>query len=217
MAKNRAEKRRAQRRSGQNGGTVAAPRSTGIVERWKAFLSGKSPIFNFLVRFLGVLLPFYVLWSTAFFKNYVLATWNEINTWLASFVLNIFGAGTEAIGDRLVGPSASLQVFEGCDGIEPTMLLVAGIIAFPAARRHKLRGLLYGSLFILGLNFVRILSLYVVAVAWPAGFEFMHIEFWQVVFILIAVLVWLYWISKSAPQAVPQVTSDDETVLAESD
>ena len=145
------------------------------------------------------MVPFYVLWNTAFFKDNILENWNILNTAVASFVLNIFGAGTTAVGVNLSGPNASIQVFEGCDGIEPTMLLVAGIVAFPATLRHKLRGVLFGGLFILGVNFLRIISLYIVQVKWPAGFDFMHLDFWQVFFILLALVTWAVWIQKSKP------------------
>ncbi|MCB9230135.1 MAG: exosortase H [Bacteroidia bacterium] len=195
MAKSRAEKRRETK--GKPGATTVP--SPGLAERWKAFQAGKSPILIFLLKFLAVLLPFYVVWHTNFFKETILAAWTSLNANLSSLVLNLFGADTAAHGHTLVGAGASLEVFEGCDGIEPAMLLIAGIVAFPAPLKHKINGAIYGTLFILGLNFIRIISLYVVQVVWPAGFDFMHIEFWQVLFILIAVLIWAYWIKKSAP------------------
>ena len=205
MAKNRAQRRRNEKGSPSSGFGLA-----NLSSKFKAFRGGKSPIFNFFIKFLGVLLPFYVVWHTDFFKETILASWTALNSSMASVILNLFGASTTSVGNMLSGPGASLQIYEGCDGIEPVMLLVAGIVAFPAPVKHKLKGILYGSLFILGLNFVRILSLYVVQVYWPAGFEFMHIEFWQVVFILVAVLVWVFWIKKSIPQAAVENEKDSE-------
>lgn len=188
--------RAARRRKGQS----KSPNFTAdLKSRWQKWQSSKSPILIFLLKFLAVLVPFYVIWLTPFFKENILSAWNELNTYVASFVLNIFGADTVAKGVNLIGPTASIQVFEGCDGIEPTMLLVAGIVAFPATTRHKLRGLLFGSLFILGVNFLRIISLYIVQNKWPAGFDFMHLDFWQVFFILLALVTWAYWIQKSNP------------------
>lgn len=192
---NRAQKRRSGKQKSSQ-----PPIAGKLAARWKAWQQGKSPILIFLLKFLAVLVPFYIVWNTAFFKENILYSWNALNTAVASLVLNIFGAGTVANGDNLIGPTSSIQVFEGCDGIEPTMLLVAGIFAFPASLRHKLRGVLFGSLFILGVNFLRIISLYVVRVNWPSGFDFMHLDFWQVLFILLALVTWGVWIQKSKPK-----------------
>ncbi|MEM7035895.1 MAG: exosortase H [Bacteroidota bacterium] len=196
MAQNRADRRRKSKdkKAGKgSGGGMAA----GLGAWWKQFQEGKSPIFIFLLKFLAVLIPFYILWFTPFFKENILASWNALNATVSSVILNIFGAGTVAAGDMLTGPSGSIRIYEGCDGIEPTMLLIAGIVAFPAALRYKWRGILYGSLFLLGTNLLRIISLYLVQIWWPSGFEFMHREFWQVAFILLAIVAWVYWMRKS--------------------
>lgn len=189
MASNRASQRRKK-------GKPTAKSGPSIGERWQSFKAGKSPILIFLMKFCAVLIPFYAIWMTSFFKTNILYGWNCLNTIVASFVLNIFGAKTTATGDVLAGPNAAIKIFEGCDGIEPTMLLIAGIIAFPTAWKLKPKGMLFGSLFLLGVNFIRILSLYIIQLHWPAAFEFMHLEFWQVAFIVLAIIVWVYWIRK---------------------
>ncbi len=114
-------------------------------------------------------------------------------------MLNIFGADTAAADNTLIGGGSAIQIYEGCDGIEPTMLLIAGIVAFPASMRSKLRGVLFGGAFLLTVNFIRIISLYLANVYWPSGFDFLHLEFWQMFFIVLAILTWVFWIRKSSP------------------
>jgi len=194
---NRAEKRRSRKKE------PASPKGKGFGQRWKEFQQSKSPVLIFLLKFLAVMIPFYVLFYTPFFQDTILYGWNVLNTHVASFVLNIFGAGTTAIGNNLAGSGTSIQIYEGCDGIEPTMLLVAGIAAFPASFRSKWRGILFGSLFLLTVNFIRIISLYLANVHWPAGFDFLHLEFWQMFFIILAILTWVFWIRKSTPSTIP--------------
>ncbi|MEM0998271.1 MAG: exosortase H [Bacteroidota bacterium] len=199
MAKSRAERRRssAPKPNAGSGGIRPALRKW-----WNKFKREKSPVLIFLLRFSAVIVPFYILWWTDFFKAYVLAPWNKLNAAVAGGVLNVFGAETTASGVTLSSETASISVMQGCDGIEPTMLLLAGVLAFPAPPRFKIRGILYGSLFLLGTNFLRIISLFLAAEYWPAGFEFLHREFWQVVFILLAILAWGYWLSR-LPQPKP--------------
>lgn len=192
---NRADKRRSKKK----GNDKPASQGSGIGRWWKDFQQSKSPVLIFLLKFLAVMVPFYVIFYTAFFQDNILYGWNVLNTHVASFVLNIFGAGTTAIGNNLSGGGTSIQIYEGCDGIEPTMLLVAGIAAFPASFKSKWKGILFGSLFLLTVNFIRIISLYLANVHWPAGFDFLHLEFWQMFFIVLAILTWVYWIRKSTP------------------
>ena len=195
---NRADKRRAQKSGkGKKGNGNSFMQRLGLW--WKDFQSSKSPVLIFLLKFLAVMVPFYVVFYTSFFQDKILHGWNVLNTHVASFVLNIFGAGTEATENTLYGGGTSIQIYEGCDGIEPTMLLIAGIVAFPANLRSKLRGALFGGAFLLGVNFIRIITLYLANVHWPAGFEFLHLEFWQMLFILLAILTWVYWIRKASP------------------
>lgn len=196
---NRADKRRKEKAGKNSRKSSGNSLLSKLGAWWKDFQQSKSPILIFLLKFLAVMIPFYIIFYTAFFQDNILYGWNVLNTHVASFVLNIFGAGTEAINNTLMGGGTAIEIFEGCDGIEPTMLLVAGITAFPASLRSKLRGILFGASFLLAVNFIRIISLYLANVYWPAGFDFLHLEFWQMFFIILAILTWIFWIRKSSP------------------
>ena len=197
---NRADKRRAEKANkGKGKSGSGSSLGKGLKAWWIDFQQGKSPVFIFLLKFLAVMVPFYIVFYTSFFQDKILYGWNVLNTSVASFVLNIFGAGTSAVDNTLVGGGSAIEIYEGCDGIEPTMLLIAGIIAFPAKMRSKVRGVLFGGAFLLGVNFIRIITLYLANVHWPAGFDFLHLEFWQMFFIILAILTWIFWIRKSSP------------------
>ena len=99
---NRAEKRRKQK-SGKNAGNGGGNSLfKGLGAWWKDFQQSKSPILIFLLKFLAVMIPFYVIFYTPFFQDNILHGWNVLNTHVASFVLNIFGAGTEAVSNTLI-------------------------------------------------------------------------------------------------------------------
>jgi exosortase H (IPTLxxWG-CTERM-specific) len=73
------------------------------------------------------------------------------------------------------------------------------MLAYPAALRWKITGLVIGCLAIQALNLVRIVSLfYLVRWSVPA-FEFAHLYLWQALImldVLLAWLVWLRWITR---------------------
>jgi exosortase/archaeosortase family protein len=163
----------------------------------KAYWQSKSPILRFFLIWAGLTAIFYVIWYTDFFKGNVIEPWNQLNAWVGAGLLSLMGQGTSSLETVISGPGASINIKEGCDAIEPTILFIFGVLAFPAFWKFKLKGILYGTLFLLGVNFFRIITLYFSAKYWPAGFEFMHIEFWQVLYVLLAIGAWGYWLYKS--------------------
>ncbi|MDA9942910.1 exosortase H, partial [Luminiphilus sp.] len=60
--------------------------------------------------------------------------------------------------DAATGFAVSIEA--GCNGVEAAIVLIAGILAFPASLRHKLVAILAGFFFVQALNVVRIISLF---------------------------------------------------------
>jgi len=171
----------------------------------KSYWQSKSPILRFFLTWAVLTALFYVVWYTPFFKENILEPWNQLNAWVGAGLLSVMGQGTSSAGTVVTGPGASINIKEGCDAIEPTILFIFGVVAFPALWKFKLKGILYGTLFLLGVNFFRILTLYFSAKYWPSGFEFMHIEFWPVLYVLLAIGAWGYWLFKSIQKDRPQL------------
>ncbi len=78
--------------------------------------------------------------------------------------------------------------------MEPMALYIAGIVAFPALLKKKFTGLIVGLLVIFFLNIVRIVALFLTGIYMPSLFEAMHVEVWQVIFILVAIALWFIWL-----------------------
>lgn len=204
--KNRADRRRkSSKKSGNTkGGAAALDLKKEVRERW----ADKYPILIFLGIFALIMIVFYIFYLTPAYQDFVLAPWTRLNAWIGAGLLSIFGFGTSSMGDSISGPDFTISVKQGCDAIEPTVLYLAGVLSFPAPWRNKWIGLPVGVAFLLAVNFIRILSLYLVGIWWPDGFEFMHIDFWQVLFILLAVITWGLWIRWSNKKAI---APEDET------
>ncbi len=86
-----------------------------------------------------------------------------------------------------------MSIKHGCDGLQAMAILLAGVLVLPAAGRKKLPAVLVGIGLLLGLNLVRIASLYWVGVHVSGIFQTMHVHVWPAVLILVALLFWVLW------------------------
>ena len=88
----------------------------------------------------------------------------------------------------------AFQISRGCTGLVPLALLAAGILAYPAARRMKVWGLLAGAPLLIALNLLRLVQLFIAGVRWPRSFDVAHEVVWQVVVALSVLGIWLAWV-----------------------
>jgi len=58
----------------------------------------------------------------------------------------------------------------------------------------KLVGFFIGIAVLFTFNILRVVSLFFTGVYFPKAFDFMHVEVWQVLFILFAIGLWIFWI-----------------------
>lgn len=117
------------------------------------------------------------------------------NALVASKILNIIGFSNTASGADLISTVSdfSVSIKQGCDALEPVAMFTFAVALFPVALKPKLSGLAIGIPFLLLLNQVRIISLYIFGINSPALFKFMHIQGWQVLYILITLVSLVYW------------------------
>ncbi len=79
-----------------------------------------------------------------------------------------------AAGRVISSPSSNLHVIRGCEGIEMFLLLVAGIVAFPTSWKHRLQGLLFGSILAYVLSVTRLMALHYILHYSPGAWEALH-------------------------------------------
>lgn len=116
---------------------------------------------------------------------------------LSNSILHLLSYQTEASGDIIAGSDFQVSIKNGCDGMEATALYICAIIAFPyIAWKHKLKGILTGIIILSILNLFRIAGLYMAGIHWRAGFEFLHLHGGVILFTLIAIFLWLIWLSQ---------------------
>jgi len=119
-------------------------------------------------------------------------------------ILRTLGEEAHVQGRVVASPRFSLEVSHGCDAVQPTALFVSAMIATPVLLRRKLFGAVVGITILLTLNLLRIVSLYYIGVFIPKHFDFMHVEVWGAVFILLSISLWLVWASWATRAHAPR-------------
>lgn len=121
----------------------------------------------------------------------------------AGDVLALLGQDIAVRGIVISAPGFSVRIVRGCDAVEPMALFVCAVLAFPLPWLSKLPGIVAGMLILVLLNLVRIVSLFLIGVYWPSVFHLMHVDVWQGVFIVLALMLWLLWLLWATQRPIP--------------
>ncbi|MGE5834242.1 MAG: S-adenosylmethionine decarboxylase [Acidobacteriota bacterium] len=95
-------------------------------------------------------------------------------------------------------PHPGIVVTSSCSGIDVVALCLGIVLSYPAAWRRRISGALMGVATIIGLNAVRIATLYTVADA-PGTLRVLHVYVWPIAltFVTVAyVWLWIHWSSR---------------------
>lgn len=157
------------------------------------------------VRFLlifGFLMGIYFLISTTSAMNDRFFPWYLDRTAAVSgWIVDVLGyEGLEIRGKTLFSPRGTITVERGCDAIAPTALFLSAVMASPAPWSLKLVGLFGGFVVLMIVNVLRIITLFWTRVFWIGAFDVMHLEIWQFLFILLAIMLWALWASWASKQ-----------------
>ncbi|MFQ5592197.1 MAG: archaeosortase/exosortase family protein [Phycisphaerae bacterium] len=164
----------------------------------------KGPVFQFVVLFGLILGAFHLIRSTSFVMDTVWPAHLRFVTQASGAVLRLFEDSLRVSGYSITSPRYQLTIARGCDAFEPCALFVAGVLAFPAPWVSKLPGAVIGTLLIMVMNLVRIVTLFYIGAFWPRAFEIMHVDVWQTLFILLAIFFWTVWALRATRVGSPK-------------
>lgn len=156
-----------------------------------------SPNAKFLLRFFAALVVVYVLIALGPVNDAVIEPFTEWVARVSTLLLRAIGQPAEVDG-TIVRAGFAVDINNGCNGVEAMMLLIAAIFAFPASATSRLLGIVGGSLAVQGLNFVRIVTLFLLGKYHPSVFQLFHTAVWQIVIILVSLAVFFVWSWKFA-------------------
>lgn len=173
---------------------LESSKSSSIGGILRAYWKNKVPVLIFGLGFGLLICLFYLFWITTFCMQNIVEPLVNLNAKAASVILNIFGQNTTNAGNFISCSAFSMRVVKECNALEPIALFVAAIITFPCPFITKIPGILIGVLILLAANIFRIVSLFLIGFYFPASFKIIHIDIWQVVFILLVIVCWSVWL-----------------------
>lgn len=116
----------------------------------------------------------------------------------SGFILGLFGEEVAVSGCVVSSPRFAVTIYNGCNGLITSLILVSGVLAFPARWSAKVIGVVGGLLAIQLINLVRIVSLFYIGVFFPEHFNDAHIFIWQSLVILAGISLWIVWAHRFA-------------------
>jgi exosortase H (IPTLxxWG-CTERM-specific) len=162
------------------------------------------PRIVFVAKFVAGLLVFYAVVALNPVNDYVIVPFTEVVARSSALVLRSVESGVETAGTVMRSPRFALDVQNGCNGVEATILLAAAILAFPATLRSRLIGLAIASVAIELLNLVRLSSLFWLGEHHRRIFDFFHVAVWQSLVILAAISIFVLWSWKFAEKPLAE-------------
>lgn len=153
----------------------------------------------FLVKFFAVLIVAYLLIAWNPVNDAVIVPFTEAIARGSGVLLNLMGEHVSVHGTAVSSARFGVNINNGCNGVEAMLILLASIVAFPASMKARAAGLILGALAVQLLNFIRIISLYLLGAYHPKLFDLFHTAVWQVVIILAAIGFFLVWSARVAP------------------
>ncbi len=155
----------------------------------------------FLLKFLGLLTLFFVAVAPKPVNDAVVEPFTAGVARVGGTAIRIFGEKTHMEGTVIASPRFSVNIRNGCNGLETIFIFAAAVLAFPATWRVRLFGLVAGFFAIQAINVVRIVSLFYIGIYLPRFFEQSHQVIWQALVIVFGVVLWIVW---AARYAVPR-------------
>jgi exosortase H (IPTLxxWG-CTERM-specific) len=151
--------------------------------------------FVFAALFLGLAIVFHVAASTELADRHLGEPICLAVATISAALLSPFGSAA-VDGTRLVFDGFRVVVAEPCNGILPTTLYLAAVLAFPSTWRARLYGILIGIPGIFLVNVLRVVSLMIVGARSAAIFEDVHVYVWQTLVVALTVALWVFWVER---------------------
>lgn len=187
-----------------NAGSRAQGRSSargrsGRLRRW--FTSNRSDL-RFLAIFALCMTVYYLTTMIPVVKDGFFPAYLKANAFVSGGLLNLVGEEVTVSGKAITAPDGrSIQVERGCDAIEPSALFVSAVLASPVPLLSRLGAAAAGTLALMVLNLIRVVSLFLVRIHFSREvFDTMHLDVWQALFIFLAIVFWAMWASRAARQ-----------------
>jgi|SRR5215471_6940290 len=107
------------------------------------------------------------------------------------------GGHATRTGAIMRAPSGfAVEMRDGCNAVNVTLLLWSALLAFPAPWKMKVFGMAAGSIIIQAVNIVRFISLFYLGQYSMTWFDFAHGYLWETLLILDTLVVFWLWVNR---------------------
>lgn len=116
----------------------------------------------------------------------------------AAALVRLTGHSVVCDGETMRG-AFEMSIRSGCDGLQAMAILATAVLAFPSSWLRRLAGASIGVLALLGVNILRIATLFVAGESWPRHFQTLHVHIWPALLMLCTIVLWVVWASRVPP------------------
>src|SRR5438105_2342987 len=155
----------------------------------------------FLLRFVALLIVFEVPLLLEPVDRYVV---RPLSAWIAAAAGGVLATLSPHIvvnGTIIASPCFSVNIQNGCNGLETVLFLLAAVLAFPASTAQKTIASALGIVLIQAINLIRVVTLYLVGCHRPEWFASFHLAIWQTIVFATAVLFFAAWSRRAVTSA----------------
>jgi exosortase H (IPTLxxWG-CTERM-specific) len=117
---------------------------------------------------------------------------------VAHGLIAVCGGKARVEGAVLRDPASgfAVEMRDGCNAVNVTILLWSAVLAFPAPWRLKGLGLLAGSLILQAVNIARFISLFYIGQYSMTWFDFAHGFLWESLLVLDTMVIFWLWVNR---------------------
>jgi exosortase H (IPTLxxWG-CTERM-specific) len=166
--------------------------------------SARRRSFGFLARFLLLLLAFYALVAWRPVNDRAVVPFTAGIARAGGWILNRMGERVTVEGTRIGSAAFSVNVENGCNGIETALLFGSAVLAYPAPWAWRAAGLAIGFAAIELVNLMRVVSLFWIGAHRRELFTTSHTVLWQSAVVLVGVLLFLLWATRGPAAEAPR-------------
>lgn len=155
----------------------------------------------FLLKFIVLLIVFEVPLLVPWIDQNIV---RPLSAWIADAAGIILGALQQHVvlnGTVIASPCFSVNIQNGCNGLETVLFLLAAVLAFPARAAQKAIAVAAGIVLIQVINLVRVVTLYWLGCHKPEWFASFHLAVWQTIVFATAVLFFAAWSRRAVASA----------------
>ena len=118
----------------------------------------------------------------------------------AAALVRLTGHAVVCDGETMRG-AIEISIRSGCDGLQPMAIFGTAVLAFPSSWLRRLAGAAVGVLALIGVNILRIATLFLAGVIWPQHLQTLHVHVWPALLMLCTIVLWVFWASRVAAAA----------------